>query len=65
MDRCGWDGDNHAATGQMALPAQLGQLSRLVNITSQSRQNNVSASLIGPWNTMVSDSIGSSMAHPP
>src|SRR5262245_48938298 len=64
-DRCGWDGDSHAATGQMALPAQLGQLSRLVNITSQSRQNNVSVSFISPWNNIVSDSIGSSMAHPP
>ncbi len=65
VDRCGGDGDNHAATGQMALPAQLGQLSRLVNITSQSRQNNASASLIGSWNNIVSDSIGCSMAHPP
>jgi hypothetical protein len=65
MDRCGWEGDNHAATGQIALPAQLGQLSRGVNITSQSGQNHASASLIGPWNTLVSDSIGCRMAHPP
>jgi hypothetical protein len=65
MDRGGWGGDNHAATGQMALPAQLGQLSRLVNITSQSRQNNASASLIGSWHNIVSDSMGCSMAPPP
>jgi hypothetical protein len=64
-DRCGWEGAHHAETGQIALPAQLGQLSRLVNSTSQSTQNNASASLIGPSNTVASDSIGCCMAHPP
>jgi hypothetical protein len=42
--RCGRGGASHAASGQMALPAQLGQRSRPVNSTSQSRQHQVSAS---------------------
>jgi hypothetical protein len=62
---CGRGGESHAASGQIALLAQLGQLSRLVNMTSQSRQNNVSASRIGPWHHGVPDSLDSGMAHPP
>jgi hypothetical protein len=65
MDRCGWEGESHAATDQMALPAQLGQRSRLVNSTSQSRQHHASESRIGPWTSVASDSIGSSMVDPP
>jgi hypothetical protein len=63
--RCGRGGKSHAASGQIALLAQLGQLSRPVNNTSQSRQHQASASRIGPWTATVSDRIGSRMAHPP
>jgi hypothetical protein len=37
--RCGRAGETHAATGQMALPAHLGQRSRLVNSTCHSRNS--------------------------
>jgi hypothetical protein len=63
--RCGRGGESHAASGQIALLAQLGQLSRPVNNTSQSRQHQASASRIGPWHHSVPDSLDSGMAHPP
>jgi hypothetical protein len=63
--RCGRGGEIHAASGQMALLAQLGQRSRAVNSTSQSRQHHVSASRSGPWHHSVSDSLDAGMAHPP
>jgi hypothetical protein len=63
--RCGRGGESHAASGQMALLAQLGQRSRPVNNTSQSRQHQASASRIGPWHHNVPDSLDSGMAHPP
>jgi hypothetical protein len=62
---CGRGGESHAASGQIALLAQLGQLSRPVNNTSQSRQHQASASRIGPWHHGVPDSLDSGMAHPP
>jgi hypothetical protein len=49
----------------MALLTQLGQRSRLVNSTSQSRQHHASESRIGPGTAIVSDGIGSHMVHPP
>ena len=63
--RWGCAGDNHCANGHTTLPLQLGQLAKSVQITSQSRQNNARSSMIGPWNRMSLDPIGSCMVHPP